>query len=617
MKKHKHPLRKKILAVFLSAVLILGMNPVEIHAAEDLVTFIYKIPILGYYEDEPPAAFRCGISTAYATDRNKSHLSYGAGTLDVTMDWDSEEKAFLYTFTVDRSVDGWVNTLLTLPDSATGYGTQGIAIPADKDTVIYTQGEGYPNNPYCSAQVLNIRLMLDKGTLYKNYITQHRNKGFRSTVEEPTREGYTFGGWKMPSGGAFNTDPDNGTPTSEPMTLYAIWLKDGAEAASPDAPIASKETGNYDESFDVELSAESGCDIYYTTDGSKPTKDSTKYDGAIAVTGTPGEATKTTIRAIAVKDGMSSEIAKYEYTLHILPPHEHVWKLAWNNDTDAHWHECDVPDCPITENSEKSGYAAHTEDNGTVTTEPTVDNEGVKTYKCTECGYIIRTEVIDKLTATPTPTPVPTATPTPAPVPTATPDPSHVHSYGPEWKADDDNHWHECDCGSRSEVDVHTEDNGTVTVEPTVDNEGVKVYKCSICGYIMRTELLEKLESEQANEDDVDDDEDDNNNSSNKKTQDKNGGNGNAPKTGDTSRVEICATVAMIAGLSYLLLYFINEGQGMTEKRKKELISLLIGWAKKGSVFRKYITVALIFLLLVYYHSIGKRMTVEWKKLYD
>lgn len=369
----------------------------------------------------------------------------------------------------------------------------------------------------------------------------------------------------MTSGMAFDPDTDSGTLTSEPMTLYAIWRGPGGDIlSSPEAPTASKESGNYDESFDVELTAEDGCEIYYTTDGSKPTTESPKYNGAITVTGTPGESTKTTIRAIAVKDGMSSEIAKYEYTLHIpSPSHNHSWNPAWSKDDEAHWHECDTPDCPITRDSEKNGYAAHTEDSGTVTTEPTTESEGVKTYKCTECGHIIRTEVMEKLTTAPTPTPTVTATPTPTV--TATPTP-------------------------------------TVTATPTPSPSHVQ-----------------KLEPGQTYEDDdTDDDEDDDDSSGTKKsTQDKNSGGGGAPETGDASHVEIYATVAMIAGLSYLLLYFINDGHGMTETKKKELIARLIAWAGKGSGCRKYTAIVLIFLLLVYYHSIGKRIAVDWKKLYD
>lgn len=39
----------------------------------------------------------------------------------------------------------------------------------------------------------------------------------------------------------------------------------------------------------------------------------------------------------------------------------------------------------------------HTSDTGTVTKKPTVDAEGVKTYKCTVCGEVVKTESIAKL----------------------------------------------------------------------------------------------------------------------------------------------------------------------------------------------------------------------------
>ena len=42
----------------------------------------------------------------------------------------------------------------------------------------------------------------------------------------------------------------------------------------------------------------------------------------------------------------------------------------------------------------------HTSDNGTVTTQPTCKSEGVKTYKCTKCGKVIKTEAIAKVAHT-------------------------------------------------------------------------------------------------------------------------------------------------------------------------------------------------------------------------
>ena len=60
--------------------------------------------------------------------------------------------------------------------------------------------------------------------------------------------------------------------------------------------------------------ATDGATIYYTTDGSTPTTSSTEYTGAINVNET------TTIKAIAVKNGMTnSEVATATYTINIIP----------------------------------------------------------------------------------------------------------------------------------------------------------------------------------------------------------------------------------------------------------------------------------------------------------
>ena len=94
------------------------------------------------------------------------------------------------------------------------------------------------------------------------------------------------------------------------------------------------------------------------------------------------------------------------------------------------------------------------------------------------------------------------------------------------------------------------------------------------------------------------------------------GGKDNEPKTGDRTPIELSATLAMIAGLTYLLLYFADRKHGMTEETKKELVSRLVTWAKQGGRFRTYLAFAAIFALLVYYHSIGKKMCVEWEEIY-
>ena len=87
------------------------------------------------------------------------------------------------------------------------------------------------------------------------------------------------------------------------------------------------------------------------------------------------------------------------------------------------------------------------------------------------------------------------------------------------------------------------------------------------------------------------------------------------PKTGDTEPIEMFATLSMVAGVSYLLLYFTDRRHGMSEETKKEFVSRLVGWARRGGKLRRLIAFLAIFILLVYYHSIGKSVGSEkWEK---
>lgn len=77
------------------------------------------------------------------------------------------------------------------------------------------------------------------------------------------------------------------------------------------APVASLEAGSYTGAKSVTLKTGTvDADIYYTTDGSTPTVNSTKYTKAISITKT------STLKAIAVKKGvLASAVMSVEYTI--------------------------------------------------------------------------------------------------------------------------------------------------------------------------------------------------------------------------------------------------------------------------------------------------------------
>ena len=73
------------------------------------------------------------------------------------------------------------------------------------------------------------------------------------------------------------------------------------------APVISGETP-FESETEVTIVAEEGASIFYTTDGSTPDQESTEYTDKITLSAT------TTIKAIAVKGGITSEVASKTFT---------------------------------------------------------------------------------------------------------------------------------------------------------------------------------------------------------------------------------------------------------------------------------------------------------------
>lgn len=58
----------------------------------------------------------------------------------------------------------------------------------------------------------------------------------------------------------------------------------------------------------------------------------------------------------------------------------------------------------------------------------------------------------------------------------------HTHKYGTEWKYDETNHWHECECGNKADITAHTFKQ-IIDKESTATEKGSKHEECTVCGY--------------------------------------------------------------------------------------------------------------------------------------
>lgn len=59
--------------------------------------------------------------------------------------------------------------------------------------------------------------------------------------------------------------------------------------------------------------------------------------------------------------------------------------------------------------------------------------------------------------------------------------PSHTHSYGTDWKYDDNNHWHECACGDKADTAAHSFQ-WVIDKAATKEATGSRHEECTVCG---------------------------------------------------------------------------------------------------------------------------------------
>jgi hypothetical protein len=127
--------------------------------------------------------------------------------------------------------------------------------------------------------------------------------------------GYTGSGGSQNTGGGTNTGGNGGGTNTGGNTGGETPSGGGGDntgggsgtITSVAAPVFSGET-QFTESTQVTMSAEAGATIHYTLDGSTPTAASTVYSGPVTLSET------TTVKAVAVKDGVTSSVTSRTYT---------------------------------------------------------------------------------------------------------------------------------------------------------------------------------------------------------------------------------------------------------------------------------------------------------------
>ena len=136
----------------------------------------------------------------------------------------------------------------------------------------------------------------------QRYNASGKKEEITFTLSDPIeRPGYIFNGWALGSEDGEVYDAGSQITLSEDTTMYATWEVDTKTAA----PVISE--NDILGGKDVEITcATDDATIYYTTDGTEPSKNSNVYSSPIIL----NTAGTTTIKAFAVKSGFDDSSVK-------------------------------------------------------------------------------------------------------------------------------------------------------------------------------------------------------------------------------------------------------------------------------------------------------------------
>ena len=153
-------------------------------------------------------------------------------------------------------------------------------------------------NPKSSFKGLHIRFLPDQGDEAGLNSKEVLAKATFMWAEDLKREKAESRPTSPSNGGGNDNGSGSGSQSGE---------QGGSQAQSVSAPQISGTTP-FAETTSVSIQAEQGAEIRYTTDGSTPTAESSLYSAPITLSDTA------TVKAIAIKDGQSSEVASKTFT---------------------------------------------------------------------------------------------------------------------------------------------------------------------------------------------------------------------------------------------------------------------------------------------------------------
>ena len=201
---------------------------------------------------------------------------------------------------------------------------------------------------------------------------------------------------------------------------YKIWMK--IDATKYESAVYSFETtGTHSHTWSSAGITDAGCEkageIVYGCVSCSATKSET-----VSATGHSWDSGKVTKQPTCTKAGVRTYTCTKcsgTKTEEIAATGEHLWGEWESVSEDAHKHRCTT--CGKTETTE------HKWNGGALTTPPTEGKDGVTTYTCLNCRKT-------KTKSVPS---------------------THTHSYATVWTVDETGHWHICACGDAKDKAEH------------------------------------------------------------------------------------------------------------------------------------------------------------------